>query len=146
MDYIVEEPIDLADLLGKYHHPKAGAVVLFSGEARNHHMGKAVDFLEYESYKPMAERVIREIVDEAMVRWELHQAICIHRVGRVDISMTAVVVITTASHREEAYAANRYIIDRVKKDVPVWKKEHFSDGTSEWTGCDHCMEVQAAQH
>ncbi len=54
MDYIVEEPIDLADLLGKYHHPKAGAVVLFSGEARNHHMGKAVDFLEYESYKPMA--------------------------------------------------------------------------------------------
>lgn len=132
MSNISDKPIDLAVLFSNMHDPRSGAVVLFSGESRNHHHGKAVDFLEYESYDKLANRLIQNIVDEAILKWKLHKAICIHRVGRVNISESAVVIITCSSHRAEAYSSNRFIIDRVKSEVPIWKKEYYSDGTFAW--------------
>lgn len=111
--------------------------MLFSGEVRNNNKGREVTHLEYEAYEPMAEKMIDEIIGEAISRFKLNQAVCIHRLGRVEISECAVVVITGAGHRKEAYDANRYIIDRVKNEVPIWKHEFFIDGTSEWgQNCD----------
>jgi molybdopterin synthase catalytic subunit len=130
------EPLDLAVLLARAHHPGAGAVVLFSGEVRDHNHGKSVTHLEYEAYEPLAEKMIAEILAGARKKWSLHIAVACHRIGRVGVGETAVVVITASAHREEAYAANKYIIDRIKREAPIWKCEYYIDGTKEWgTNC-----------
>ncbi len=130
-DYIKSEPLDFAEMFA-HDLPQAGGVVLFSGEARNHHRGKEVAYLEYEAHPDMAARSIREILRDATEKWNLHLAKCVHRTGRLYPGESAVIVVTASSHREEAYAANRYIIDRVKSEAPIWKHEFFPDGTSEW--------------
>ncbi len=139
--YISEHPLDILSLLSGAHHPKAGAIVLFSGEVRNHNLGRSVDYLEYEAYIPMASKMIREILDEAKAKWPLNIAIAQHRIGKVEVGESAVVVITASPHRREAYEANRYIIDRIKHEVPIWKCEYFSDGTRKWGGNCNCREV-----
>lgn len=136
--YITDQPIDLAAILAKAHRPGAGAVVLFSGETRHNSHGKTVDFLEYEAHPSMAPKAIHDILAEAVQRWSLHFAIAQHRTGRVMVSESAVVVITSSPHRSEAYAASRFIIDKIKHEAPIWKCEYFTDGTKEWSdGCDH---------
>ncbi|HSZ72960.1 MAG TPA: molybdenum cofactor biosynthesis protein MoaE [Cytophagaceae bacterium] len=135
---VVAEPIDVCGLLQRAHHPKAGGIVLFSGEVRNHHEQKKVTHLEYEAFVPMAEKIIQEIIQTAIEKWNLHNAICVHRIGKLEICESAVVVITAHSHRKESYEANRYIIDRVKHEAPIWKKEFYEDGTSSWGGDCHC--------
>jgi molybdopterin synthase catalytic subunit len=141
-EVLTDEPINLALAIGKCQDPKAGAVVLFSGEVRNHSHHKEVLYLEYEAYRSMAEAMIIEIVNEAKKEFKLHQALCIHRTGKVDIGESAVVVITASSHREQAYAANRYIIDRVKHEAPIWKKEYFADASYEWGHNCSCFNHQ----
>lgn len=131
-------PLNIVELLGHAHHPGAGAVVLFSGEVRDSNQGREVAFLEYEAYIPLASRMIGEILQEAREKWNLQIAIAQHRIGKVAISDTAVVVITAAAHRQEAYAANRYIIDRIKHDAPIWKCEYFTDGTHQWGNNCNC--------
>jgi molybdopterin synthase catalytic subunit len=111
---------------------------LFSGEVRNHSKGKAVTHLEYEAHASMADKMIREVVEAAKEKFNLHHAVCIHRVGKVAVCETAIVVVTASSHREEAYAANRFIIEKVKHEAPIWKNEFFEDGTSEWGGNCSC--------
>jgi len=138
---ISAEPLDMIGLLAGAHHPGAGAVVLFSGEVRNSNKGLAVNFLEYEAYIPLATRLIDEIVGEARSKWQLHIAIAQHRIGKVAIGDTAVVVITASAHRSEAYAANRYIIDRIKHEAPIWKCEHYADGSQEWGNNCNCHTV-----
>ena len=121
--------------------------MLFSGEVRNDNKGREVTHLEYEAYEPMANKMIAQILEEAKVRFNLNQAVCVHRLGKVEISGCAVVVITGSGHRKEAYDANRYIIDRVKNDVPIWKHEFFTDGTSEWgQNCDCVTDVHEHVH
>jgi molybdopterin synthase catalytic subunit len=132
-------PLDMVALLSLAHHPKAGAVVLFSGEVRDNSLGKIVDYLEYEAYHTMATKMIHTIVAEALSRWGLTKAVAQHRTGIVKCGESAVVVITTSPHRAEAYAANRYIIDRIKHEVPIWKCEYFIDGTKEWGGNCNCQ-------
>lgn len=134
-------PIDMVGLLAAAHHPGAGAVVLFSGEVRDNNRGRAVAFLEYEAYARLAEKMIREILDMAIEKWSLQGAIAQHRTGKVAIGDTAVVVITSSAHRSEAYAANRYIIDRIKHEAPIWKCEHYADGTREWGNNCNCHAV-----
>lgn len=136
-----DEPLDMAGLLAGAHHPAAGAVVLFSGEVRDHNLGRAVALLEYEAYRPLALKMISEILAAAKEKWQLRIAIAQHRVGRVAVGDSAVVVITASSHRSEAYAANRYIIDRIKHEVPIWKCEHYADGTHEWGNNCNCHTV-----
>lgn len=135
---VTQEPIPIAELIALAHHPKAGGIVLFSGEIRNHNVGKEVAYLEYEAYIPMAEKMIREIVETAKQKWDLHFALCVHRIGRMEICESAVVVITSHSHRGESYEANKYIIDRVKHEVPIWKNEFYTDGSSQWGGNCRC--------
>jgi molybdopterin synthase catalytic subunit len=138
--HIADEALDLAGLLKDAHHPGAGAVVLFSGEVRDHNRGRSVAFLEYESYRPLAEKMIAEILAAAREKWQLQIAVACHRVGKLAIGESAVVVITASAHRSEAYAANRYIIDRIKHEAPIWKCEHYADGSHEWgnnCNCNH---------
>ena len=137
-DPISESLIDLPAIIALAHHPKAGAIVLFSGEVRNHSKDKKVTHLIYEAYVPMARKMILETIEKAKSKFDLHQAICIHRVGQVGICEAAIVVVTASSHREEAYAANRFIIEKVKHEAPIWKNEFFEDGTSEWGGNCSC--------
>ena len=125
-------------MLRDAHHPAAGAVVLFSGEVRDHNKGREVAYLEYEAYYPLAEKMIRAILAEATEKWGLKIAVAQHRVGRCRIGETAVVVITAAPHRKEAFEANQNIIHRIKHEVPVWKCEYFPDGTHEWGNNCNC--------
>jgi len=135
---ITKDSIDICSIIKKAHHPKAGGIVLFSGEVRNHHLDKPVKYLEYEAYVPMAEKMIDEIVNSAKEKWGLHFAFCVHRIGKLDVCESAVVVVTSHSHRKESYEANKYIIDRVKHEAPIWKNEFYEDGTSFWGGNCHC--------
>ena len=132
MKYITEEPILLDARFALAQNDKAGAVVIFSGDVRNHNEGKKVEALEYESKADLAALMIQEILKEAKLRFGIHYADCVHRVGRVEIGERAILVITAGSHREETYDANRYIVDRVKYDCPIWKKEHFASGDVVW--------------
>ena len=130
--HISSDPIQISSEIQKAHHAQAGALVIFSGEVRNHNEGKEVLYLTYESHESLANQMIAVIIAEAISKFQLHYASCIHRIGKVAISETAIVVITSASHREAAYLSNQYIVDRVKYEAPIWKKEYFSDGTQEW--------------
>ena len=134
------EPLDVVGMLAGVHHPAAGAVVLFSGEVRDNNRGMAVSHLEYEAHGPLAEKVIAEILSAARSNYPLQIAIARHRTGRVAIGETAVVVITASAHRKEAYAANQYIIDRIKQEAPIWKREYFMDGASQWGTPDGARE------
>ncbi len=137
-EFISAAPLDIVSLLRDAHHPAAGAVVLFSGEVRDHNKGREVAYLEYEAYHPMADKVIREILTEATKKWSLNIAVARHRIGRLHIGEAAVVVITASAHRKEAYEANQYIIHRIKHEAPIWKCEYFPDGTHQWGNNCNC--------
>ncbi|WP_262248564.1 molybdenum cofactor biosynthesis protein MoaE [Parapedobacter soli] len=140
MEHLCTEHIDVGSLWQRSHHPEAGGLVLFSGEVRDNHQGKAVSHLYYEAAESMANNMIAALLEEATQRWGLHVAIAVHRLGKVAVMETAVVVITGAAHRKEAYAANQYIIDRIKHDVPIWKCEYFAGGGRIWGGHCSCKE------
>jgi molybdopterin synthase catalytic subunit len=146
MQHLSAHTIDIPTMLAGAHHPKAGAVVLFSGETRDNSHGKEVDHLEYEAQEAIAENMIAAILQQAREKWRLNIAIAVHRTGKVAVSETAVVVITASAHRSEAYAANRFIIDKIKHEVPVWKCEYFTDGSKEWGGNCNCAAVTGDVH
>ncbi|MBK6283157.1 MAG: molybdenum cofactor biosynthesis protein MoaE [Draconibacterium sp.] len=147
MKHLQNANISYSEIFDEFRHPSSGAVVLFSGEVRNNNKGREVTHLEYEAYEPMANKMIEEILVEAKSRFKLNQAECVHRLGKVEISGCAVVVVTGAGHRKEAYDANRYIIDKVKNEVPIWKHEFFADGTSEWgQNCDCVTDEHEHSH
>lgn len=105
-----------------------GALVTFVGTARGYSEGKRVLYLEYDAYKEMAEKKLREIADEIRTRWQpANVAIC-HRTGKVEVGETCVVIAVAAPHRKEAFEACQYAIDRLKQVVPIWKKEVREDG------------------
>lgn len=136
--HITTEKIELERVLNLFHHPAAGGKVFFSGEVRNLNQGKEVTHLYYESEPAMAEICLKEITNEAIKKFGLLYAFCIHRVGQVNVGECAVVVCTAHAHRKEAYQANEYIIDRVKHEVPIWKNEYYSDGSNQWGGNCNC--------
>lgn len=146
MKHLSAHTIDIPAMLAGAHHPKAGAVVLFSGETRDNSHGKEVDHLEYEAQEAIADNMIAAILQQARERWQLNIAIAVHRTGKVAVSETAVIVITASAHRSEAYAANRFIIDKIKHEVPVWKCEYFTDGSKEWGGNCNCAAVTGDVH
>ena len=134
MIFITEEPVVIAPLMAAVDHPSCGAVVNFVGVVRNQHQGRAVDHLEYEAYEPMAIAKIEEILGEVKDRWGIDRCAVTHRVGWLEIGDTAVAIAVAAPHRAEAFEACKYIMDRIKEDVPIFKKETWADGGSEWVG------------
>lgn len=134
---ITDVKIELNSLMGQAQHPASGGVVLFCGIVRNVNHGKDVDYLEYEAHPVLAESIMTDILNEAVEKWNLNFAVAVHRTGKLAIGETAVVIITSTGHRKEAYVANRFVIDKLKADVPIWKKEVFVDGSHEWgNNCD----------
>lgn len=129
---LTNKPITPDTLLTGKPEPAAGALVIFKGLVRDNHRGVQVNFLEYSAFEPLAEHLIDLILKEAEIQYQLLQARCIHRIGRLAPGETAIVVATLARHRQQAYQANEYIMNRVKQEVPIWKKEYFDDGSSRW--------------
>lgn len=138
---VTDAPLSQEDLIQEVAGPEAGGVVVFSGVVRNETNGRRVKFLEYEAHPPMAEAKMREIGDGLRARWPgVRKVAMAHRVGRLEIGEASVIIAVSAAHRQEAFEACRYAIDRLKEIVPVWKKEYFEDGEV-WVGlqseCDH---------
>jgi len=118
--------------------PQAGGFASFEGWIRNHNDGHAVMRLEYEAYEPLAIREGQRVIDEAMERFDILHAHCVHRSGMLEIGECAVWVGVSAEHRDAAFLACRYVIDQVKVRLPIWKKEHYVNGTSGWVSCERC--------
>lgn len=129
---ITHEPIDPGPLLEEATSSSDGAVLLFLGVVRNHNEGREVGFLEYEAYAGMAEATLREIAAEARDRWDTGGIAVVHRIGRLEIGETSVAIAVAAPHRAEAYEASRYVIEELKKRVPIWKREGYLDGARDW--------------
>lgn len=130
---ITEEEISAAEVARLVEDEANGAVVTFIGVVRRFSRGKRVRFLEYEAYKEMAEKKMAEIGEEIRVRWGLDRVAICHRVGHLEVGTTSVVIVVGAPHRKEAFEACRYAIDRLKRVVPIWKKEVWEDGEI-WIG------------
>ena len=134
---IVREEINLEDLRRRTQDPQAGAVLIFYGDVRNHSQEQDVSFLEYEAHERMALKQITKIIEQAQQKWELHKVEVIHRLGKLAVKDCSIAIAVTTSHRNDAYEASRYIIDTIKLTVPIWKKEHFVNGVSNWSeGCE----------
>ena len=131
MGFITGEPIDLAPLMAAVQAPDRGGVASFLGLVRNHHGGRAVLRLDYSAYGPMAEAECARIIAEAEGRWRVAVALR-HRVGPLAVGDVAVAAAAASAHREEAFAACRYVIEEVKRRVPIWKREFYADGTVAW--------------
>lgn len=124
---ITDAVLDPAELVARVERPEMGAVVTFSGNVRNHNRGREVDYLEYDAYRPMAERQLRKIGEEAVERWSCRIAIQ-HRLGRLEVGESSVLVVVACAHRGDAFDACRYAIDTLKERVPIWKREVWKDG------------------
>lgn len=125
---MTREPIDIVDLRARLLEGESGAVVIFDGVARNNTKGRRTLYLEYEGYEPMALRTMGQIGREVHERWPINSLGIIHRLGRIDTTESSVVIVVTSAHRKIAFEACHYAIDRLKKIVPIWKKEYFEDG------------------
>ena len=118
----------------------AGGYVGFEGWIRNHNEGEDVSRLEYEVYEPLAIKEGEKVIEEAMKKFPILHAACVHRSGMLEIGECAVWVGVSAAHRDEAFRACRYIIDQVKVRLPIWKKEYYANGDSGWVNCERCAE------
>lgn len=134
---ITHDPIDTQSLIQAVTRPDCGAVVAFEGRVRNHHEGRQVSHLSYEAYEPMAVKVIQEILDRSIPMFGIRQAGVIHRLGSLEIGDIAVAVVTASPHRKEAFLACSWIMDELKHTAPIWKKECYVDGSTDWVFCRH---------
>jgi molybdopterin synthase catalytic subunit len=129
MIQIVHTSINIPEVIASVTDERAGGIDVFIGTTRNNANGKNVLWLEYESYEPMALKLMQQIVDETNERWSVVKTSVVHRIGRVDIGEASVVIAVSSAHRKEAFEGCRYLIDRLKQIVPIWKKEFFEDGS-----------------
>lgn len=130
---IVDQPIDVEAMRAKVMDRNAGAVTLFIGTVREMTKGKKTLSLQYEAYAPMAIKMFEQIEHEILEQWPDVRLAIMHRVGLLAISDIAVVIAVSSPHRKVAYEANEFAIERIKQIVPIWKKEHWEDGTA-WIG------------
>lgn len=131
--WLSEEPITINECIDKVIRPEAGAISTFIGVAREYTKGKRTLFLEYDAYVPMATKQLARIGDEIQEKWPDAKVSIAHRLGRLDISEVAVAIAVSTPHRDASFKASRYAIERIKEIVPIWKKEHWEDGTK-WLG------------
>lgn len=125
---ITDEPIDVGRTLKAVAHPGCGAVVLFLGTVRDQSVQGPVAALEYEAYRPMAETRLRELGEEAISRWPGIRWAIHHRVGRLEVEEISLVIAVASPHREAAFSAARFLLERIKDSTPIWKLEISSAG------------------
>lgn len=126
-----KEKIDLNAIIDNGASHSDGSDLIFIGKVRDISRGKAVTHIDYEIYNEMALKELNRIADEASQNYEINRIIIVHRYGRVLLGETSIVILVSSPHRDSSYQASRYIIDEIKKRVPIWKKEFYEDG-SEW--------------
>ncbi len=135
MFVITDQPIRVQDRKDALRAVEAGGYVEFEGRVRNHSNGRGVTQLYYEAYHDLAVSEGEAIVAEALDRFPIVDAACVHRVGTLDLEEVAVWVGVVSAHRKDAFRACSYCIDEIKARLPIWKKETYADGTSEWVNC-----------
>lgn len=132
-------PLDIEYIYQLASAPANGAVVVMSGTVRNQTEGRPVVYLEYQAYEPMAMVVFRQIAGEIRQKWpDVNRVVIYHRIGKLHIGEISVLVAVGCPHRAEAFEACRYAIDTLKHNAPIWKKEYWSDGTSNWVSIGSC--------
>jgi molybdopterin synthase catalytic subunit len=129
---LVDGPIAVDTLLQECHDEHCGAVSVFLGTARRWTKGVETAYLEYDAYREMALAKMQELADEASKRWSPHHITMVHRLGRVDIGQASVLVAVASPHRAEAIAACHWLIEELKKQVPIWKKEWYAVQAPQW--------------
>lgn len=129
---VVQSPIDPGEVLARVGAPEDGAAILFLGTVRNHADGSGVDGITYEAYEQMAEPVLAEIAREAAEILGTDRVVVVHRVGELAVGEHSVAIAVSSPHRAQSYEASRYVIEEIKKRLPVWKKEHYTDGRDAW--------------
>ena len=125
---LTREPIDAQKLIASAKEGQDGAVVVFDGIVRDHTRGRQTLHLDYEAYEEMALRQMNELAAEARTRFHVRHVTIVHRLGRLAVGETSVLIVVASAHRAQAYEASRLLIDTLKKTVPIWKKETFVDG------------------
>jgi len=125
---LTHEPIQTGKLVKAARHDEDGALVVFDGVVRNHTRGRPTLHLDYEAYEEMAVKQMKELALEARSRFDVRQVTMIHRLGRLAVGDTSVLIVVASAHRAPAFGACRWLIDTLKKTVPIWKKETFVDG------------------
>ncbi|MGK7311396.1 MAG: molybdenum cofactor biosynthesis protein MoaE [Candidatus Longimicrobiales bacterium M2_2A_002] len=130
--WITREPIEPRDVLDRVGAREDGAVLLFVGTVRDHNEGSAVSGLTYDAYDEMATKVLAGIAGEAAERLGTDRVAAVHRVGELAIGDVSVAIAASSPHRAEAFDATRYVIEEIKKRLPVWKKEHYVESESRW--------------
>lgn len=130
---VSELPLDVAAVAAVVQDPRAGGVAVFVGAVRDHDGGRSVTHLEYSAH-PSVDATMRSVADEIVARYDVIALAAVHRVGRLAIGDTAVVTAAACAHRGEAFEACRSLIDDLKRQLPIWKHQIFSDGTEEWVG------------
>lgn len=131
---LVDRAIDAAALLAEVADHATGATLLFLGTVREVNDGRAVTGMEYSAYRGMAERELADIAREAAETFGSDRIAIEHRLGTLELGEASVAIAVAHSHRGQAYDASRYVIEQLKKRVPIWKLEHYVDGTREWVG------------
>jgi molybdopterin synthase catalytic subunit len=131
---LVDRAIDIPRLVAEVASNGSGATVLFLGTVRDVNNGRAISGMEYSAYQSMAEHELGEIVGEAATKFETEDIVVEHRIGTLGLGDASVAIAVAHPHRGPAYEASRYIIEQLKQRVPIWKLEHYTDGTREWVG------------
>jgi molybdopterin synthase catalytic subunit len=129
---VTTEPLSVQQVNDLVKRPTDGAVVTFDGIVRDNFDGRSVRYLEYEAYAAMAEKKLAEIGAEMQHKFAIGAIAMVHRIGRLEIGESSIVIAVAAPHRHAAFEACSYAMDRVKAEVPVWKKEFFTDGADHW--------------
>ena len=129
---VVTDAIVPEEVLARVGAAEDGAAILFLGIVRDHAAGRGVRAMRYDAYTEMAETVLAEIAHEASERLGTDRVAVVHRTGELEIGEVSVAIAVSSPHRAEAYDASRYVIEEIKKRLPVWKKEHYTDGRAEW--------------
>ena len=132
MAELVHMPLDITRLVADAARPDCGAIAFFLGTTRDHHQGRRVERLFYEAYEPMALTTLAAIERDATLRFEIATCRIVHRLGDVPIAEASVAVVVAAGHRGPAFDACRWAMDTLKRSVPIWKREFFSEGDTEW--------------
>lgn len=118
-------------------HSCCGALVQFEGVVRDHNEGREVLGIHYECFEAMTKKELNKIINEAKEKWPIHEAFIVHRIGKLSINEVSLLLLVMSPHRGGAFSASQYIIDQLKQRVPIWKKEFYADGNTEWTQCPH---------
>jgi molybdopterin synthase catalytic subunit len=129
---VTEHPIRVEAFLGEVASPSDGALLLFLGVVRDHYAGRKVTGLVYEAYREMAEETLERIAGEAEQRFGTDRILVLHRVGALGVGEVSTAIAIATPHREEAYGASRYIIEEIKRRLPVWKLERYLEGDAGW--------------